>query len=254
MSMLLGLQRGILYGPVRSRRLGFSLGINLLPPGHKLCDFDCVYCQYGWTDAALLARAGELAFPAPEEVAAALRAALPGCDPPPAYLTFSGNGEPTLHPRFGEVVAAVTAVRDELLPAARTAILSNGARAGVPEVRDALRRLDVRILKLDAGAAELFGRYNRPAAGITLASVVDGLRALGGVTLQSLFTGGPGGNSGEPEVREWLAAARAVAPLAVQIYTLARGYPSQRIAPLERERLLEIRDRAAAAGLAAEVF
>lgn len=252
--MLLRLQRGILYGPVRSRRLGLSLGINLLPPGEKLCNFDCVYCQYGWTDTALLERAGEPAFPSVDEVLAALDAALPECDAPPAYLTFSGNGEPTLHPRFGEIVDGVTAIRDRMLPAARTAILSNSTRAGEPAVRDALRRLDVRIMKLDAGTAELFGRYNRPAAGIAFARVVEGLRELGGVTLQSLFTGGPGGNGDRRSVEDWLAQVKGIAPLAVQIYTLARGYPSERIAPLGRERLEEIRAQAAAEGIAAEVF
>jgi wyosine [tRNA(Phe)-imidazoG37] synthetase (radical SAM superfamily) len=252
--MLLRPQRGILYGPVRSRRLGFSLGINLLPPGGKLCNFDCVYCQYGWSDAARLERAEELAWPAPADVAAALDAELPGCDPAPAYLTFSGNGEPTLHPRFGDVVDVVRAARDRRLPAARTAILSNGTRAAVPAVREALRRLDVRIMKLDAGGSELFGRYNRPAAGIPLAEVVAGLRALGGVTLQSLFAGGPDGNSDACSVEDWLGQVARIAPLTVQIYTLARGYPSERIAPVGRERLEEIRDRAAAAGVAAEVF
>jgi wyosine [tRNA(Phe)-imidazoG37] synthetase (radical SAM superfamily) len=252
--MLLRPQRGILYGPVRSRRLGFSLGINLLPAEGKLCNFDCVYCQYGWSDMTLLGRLGELAFPPVERVLAALEAELPGCDPSPAYLTFSGHGEPTLHPRFGEIVEGVVAIRDRVLPGARTAILSNSTRAAEPAVRDALRRLEVRIMKLDAGAGDLLGRYNRPAGGVTLAGIVAGLRELGGVTLQSLFTGGPGGNADPHGVEEWLGQVTRIAPLAVQIYTLSRGYPSERIAPLGRERLEEIRERAAAAGMAAQVF
>lgn len=252
--MLLALQKGILYGPVRSRRLGPSLGINLLPPGEKLCNFDCVYCQYGWSDHARLGEIERLPLPSPAEVRAALDGALPACAPRPDYLTFSGNGEPTLHPLFPEIVEAVIAARDRHLPAARTAILSNGTRAGVPAIREALRRLDARIMKLDAGGPELLGRYNRPAPGVDLAGIVEGLRVLGGVTLQSLFTGGPGGNGTERAVSEWLEQVRRIGPLEVQVYTLARGYPSRRIEPLAPERLAEIRDRVRATGFAAEAY
>jgi len=251
--MLLDLKTGITYGPVRSRRLGRSLGINLLGSAAKVCTFDCLYCQYGWTPAAGIPHAEREGLPAPDEVLLAVESALAALDEPPAYLTFSGNGEPTLHPRFGEIVDGVTAVRDRLAPAARTAVLSNSARVNEPSVRSALGRLDVRIMKLDAGTEATFRRFNRPIAGVTLAAVLEGLRALGGVTIQALFAQGPDGNAGTEEIRAWVDAVVSVKPIAVQIYTLARGYPSEGIGPVGPRLLEAIRDRLVDLGVAATV-
>ena len=126
--MLLPLKDGFVYGPVRSRRLGASLGINVLPPGQKVCNFDCLYCQYGWTEPEPLGEAAEIAFPAAESILIAVGKALLALPEPPAYLTFSGHGEATLHPELGELVDGVIVMRDRLAPGARTAILSNSTR------------------------------------------------------------------------------------------------------------------------------
>ncbi len=252
--MLLDLKPGITYGPVRSRRLGRSLGINLLGGAAKVCTFDCLYCQYGWTPPDAISRATFDSLPGTDEVVAAVEAALAGLERPPDYLTFSGNGEPTLHPRFGEIVDRLRAVRDRLAPAARTAVLSNSTRVGDPAVRAALARLDVRIMKLDAGTEATFRRFNRPLGSVTLAHVLDGLRALGGVTIQALFADGPDGNIEPDEIRAWVDAVVSVRPAAVQIYTLARGYPSDRIGPVGPRLLEAMRDRLAALGIAAEAF
>jgi len=252
--VLLDLKRGVTYGPVRSRRLGRSLGINLLGGAAKVCTFDCLYCQYGWTPPDSPARPGRDRLPGVDEVLAAVESALAGLDDPPAYLTFSGNGEPTLHPEFGEIVEGVRAVRDRLTPAAHTAVLSNSTRVGDPRVRAALARLDVRIMKLDAGTEGTFRRFNRPLGDVTLAAVLDGLRALGGVTIQALFAGGPDGNADPEEIRAWVDAVVSVKPAAVQIYTLARGYPSDRIGPVGTRLLEAIRDRLSGLGVAAEAF
>ena len=123
MSRVLGLQKGIIYGPVGSRRLGRSLGINLSPTAYKVCSFNCVYCHYGWTKdltSDLKAYAEDL--PNPKAVEDELRAALVRLEPPPQYITFSGNGEPTLHPAFEEIVARVAVVRDENAPDALVAL------------------------------------------------------------------------------------------------------------------------------------
>jgi len=252
--VLLDLKRGITYGPVRSRRLGRSLGINLLGSAAKVCTFDCLYCQYGWTPAGAVSRTEPDGLPSPDDVFAAVRSALETLDEPPAYLTFSGNGEPTLHPHFGEIVDGVTALRNRLAPAAKTAILSNSTRAGDPSVRSALGRLDVRIMKLDAGTEETFRRFNRPLEQVSLAEVLEGLRALGGVTIQALFADGSDGNTNAEEIHAWVDAVVWVKPIAVQLYTLARGYPSDRIGPVGTRLLAAIRDRLLALGVPAAVF
>ncbi len=252
--MLLDLKRAATYGPVASRRLGRSLGINLLGSAAKVCTFDCLYCQYGWTPPDALAGDAHGRLPGVDEVLAQVEGALARLAEPPAYLTFSGNGEPTLHPRFGAIVDGVRAVRDRLAPSARTAILSNSTRVGDPAVRAALARLDVRIMKLDAGDEATFRRFNRPRGGVTFAQVLEGLRALGGVTVQALFADGPDGNAGSDEVRAWLDAVVSVRPVAAQIYTLARGYPSDRIGPVGARLLGAIRDRLRAFGVPAVAY
>lgn len=140
----------IVYGPVQSRRLGASLGIDLLPPRSKLCELDCPYCYCGFTTP----RAPRDRWPSPDEVGQALRRALERAARAPDWITLSGRGEPTLHPRFAVAVDRILAARDALAPAVRVAILSNGLAAAAPPVRDALRRLDARIMKLDPGPAD----------------------------------------------------------------------------------------------------
>jgi wyosine [tRNA(Phe)-imidazoG37] synthetase (radical SAM superfamily) len=252
MSGLLALKGGFAYGPVSSRRLGRSLGINALPPGCKTCSFDCAYCQYGWTNpAAAFSRAD---FPTVAAVLAAVEDALAQLDEPPAYLTFSGHGEPTLHPELGALVDGVIALRDRLVPQTRTAILSNSSRVHDPAVRAALVRLDQRIMKLDAGTESTFRRFNRPVEGVTLDATVTGLRQLADVTIQSLFAAGPDGNTEPAEIDAWVGRVITIAPQAVQIYTLARGYPSHAIAPATPELLTEIAARVKARGIPAREF
>jgi wyosine [tRNA(Phe)-imidazoG37] synthetase (radical SAM superfamily) len=252
--MLLSLQKGIAYGPIRSRRLGHSLGINLLPSDIKVCTFNCLYCQYGWTDYGPLASPGQIDFPSRRQVAEAIEKALKEAASPPDYITFSGNGEPTIHPDFPGIVDDVIEIRNRLAPAARTAVLSNSTTVTDPRIRQALSRLDMRIMKLDAGSEERLAAYNQPASGYCLNAIVKGLAALKDVTLQALFTAGSAGNSSEQDVAAWIEQVRAIRPAAVQIYTLDRGYPSGDIGPLERNKLEAIGERLRAAGVRVEVF
>lgn len=252
--MLLCLQKGIVYGPVMSRRLGRSLGINLLPPERKVCTLDCAYCQYGWTDPEVLRTASPQPFPAAGLVTETIALALVRLPQPPAYITFSGNGEATLHPEFPRLAAEVTTLRDRYAPAARTAILSNSTTVHRPEIRTALALLDERIMKLDAGEEAVFRRFNRPAPGLTLEQVVRGLEALPGVTIQTLFAGGPLGNAGPEAVEAWLGRISRISPVNIQVYTLDRGYPEPGLEELPRETLEGIAARVRRLGLAAEVF
>ncbi len=251
--MLLELKDQIIYGPVRSRRLGRSLGINVLPAREKVCTFDCLYCQYGLAEPIDL-ETGRLRFPSVDKIMTAVAEALRALSPPPAYLTFSGNGEPTLHPRFPELVDGLAHLRNQYVPHAQTAVLSNATTAHLPEIRAALSKLDVRIMKLDAGSQEMLDQYNRPRTRESFQTIVASLATLQDVTIQSLFTGGPLGNFSEEHVEVWIEQLLLINPRLVQLYTLDRTSPSADITHLSQENLLNLRRRLSNMGINAEVF
>jgi wyosine [tRNA(Phe)-imidazoG37] synthetase (radical SAM superfamily) len=253
MSAILPLKNKIIYGPVHSRRLGRSLGINLLPPGRKWCTFDCLYCQYGWTPAPQGADPAA-GVPSAEDVERAVAEALRPPNEAPAYLTFSGNGEPTLHPRFAEIVDIVRRLRDAMAPRAKVALLSNSAGMMSAAIRTAVKGIEHSIMKLDAGNADVFRSYNRPATGIDYEAVIKGLRDSPGLMIQALFTDGPKGNLGRAHVEDWIGRILSIRPADVQIYTLARPFPSPDIVSAEAPVLMAIRDRLREEGLSARVF
>ena len=161
--MLLPMQRGILYGPVHSRRYGRSLGINLMPSQFKLCSFNCVYCHYGWTTTCTMDMSPHVAsMPAPGDVVKAVEKALQS---PTEFelLTFSGNGEPTLYPGFADLVAEVVKLRDKYRPFVSVALLSNATGLVHKEVRGCVNKLDLPVFKLDCGTVETFKAMNRLA-------------------------------------------------------------------------------------------
>ncbi len=230
------LWEGIINGPVRSRRLGVSLGLNLIPLHSKLCTFDCPYCECGRNTP----KAPHTRWPSPDLVADALRKTLERMDAPPDYVTFAGNGEPTMHPRFPLVVERVLDVRAALAPAARLCAMSNGLTAGRPAIRAALDRLDERLMKLDPGpVAEVNGvAYDR-------ARLVEDLRGLSDVTVQAMVVEGPGYSGASDEaVGEWLTALKRLQPRKVQVYSIARPPADMRVRRVARERLEEIAARA----------
>jgi wyosine [tRNA(Phe)-imidazoG37] synthetase (radical SAM superfamily) len=227
---------GIINGPVRSRRLGISLGLNILPPRSKLCTMDCPYCECGFDTP----RAEGARWPSPDIVADALAKTLGEIELRPDWITFAGNGEPTMHPRFPGVVDRVLAIRDERASAARVGILCNGLAAGKPSVRDALNRLDARIMKLDPGPPERVNgvAYDREQ----LVRNYAGLRDL---TIQAMVVEGPGWSGASVEaVDEWLRCLSRIRPAALQIYSLDRLPADGAIMRIARDRLEEIADRA----------
>lgn len=245
MAKVLGLQKSIIYGPVDSRRLGRSLGINLSPTTYKVCSFNCVYCHYGWTkhlETDLSKRAADL--PRVEEVEEDLEKALTELTPSPQYITFSGNGEPSLHPDFAEIVDAVLSVRKRCLPEARVAILSNSTGLADEAVKKALGRLDVRIMKLDAGSEEVLKRINRPAPDISLRTILDGLKSLDDVTLQSVFVDGEVTNTAGEDLDRWIAAVQEIRPASMQIYSLENLPAMSTLVGVPLERLEGICERA----------
>lgn len=250
--MLLMPKPGIIYGPVNSRRLGASLGINLLPTATKRCTFDCAYCHFGWTAGP---PEPSDVFPSPEQVLTAVEEALAKLlASPPEFLTFSGNGEPTAHPHFMSIVKGVRALRDRSCPDTKLAVLSNSTRLADVDVRTALDLLDMRIMKLDAGTEAMFRRYSRPLEPITLDDVVSGLSRVRAVTLQTLFTGGIGGNADPEHVTAWIEKVVTVRPLDVQIHTLDRPWPSHELVPLEPAALHAIAARLRRSGSPATVY
>lgn len=259
--MLLSLKQSTIYGPVRSRRLGLSLGINVLPFGQKACPFDCLYCQYGWTEnhQADAGRFG-LSFPAVDVIEESLAQSLRHLSASPlrpGYLTFSGNGEPTLHPHFDRLVDRIVALRDALIPEAKTAILSNSALVANDRARDALLKLDLRIMKLDCGSPSVFKRFNRPCRGIHLDEITDGLTTLARrapLTIQALFCSGKGGNFHPRNIRDWLARMKRIQPSFVQVYSLDRPVPAPGLLPVPRDILRRVQVQCERAGIDAGIF
>lgn len=256
--MILELQKKLTYGPIQSRRLGTSLGINLFPGCIKHCSFDCVYCQFGWTEKRVLRlNRKNNSLPSPSEVEEAVRSTLENLPEPPAYLTFSGNGEPTLHPDFPEIVERIVSLKKEIGDNIRTAVLSNSSRVMKTDVRAGLIMLDFRIMKLDCGKEDIFRRYNRPARNLALDSITEGLIDLteaAPVTIQSLFACGAEGNMDDVNASAWIERLRRIKPVEVQLYTLDRGYPASNLHPASITKLNKLAAEAQQKGLPVHVF
>jgi len=258
-SVLMPLHEGIVYGPVRSRRLGRSLGINLTPAHLKICSFNCSYCQYGWSEHAR--RAATQTFehwPSPATVAKAVSAALKSIAAQGEHierLTLAGHGEPTMHPKFKDVVAALRKVRDQLAPGVPLAVLSNASTLERADVRDALAELDERYMKLDAGDTATLRSVN--GATLSIEQLVAGLKKVPGIVIQSMFVKDRTGridNTGDLTVINWVGALDRIRPKAVQVYTIDRApaFPYlQQVAP---NRLREIAQRVRLAGFPCDVF
>lgn len=240
--MTIRLQNNIIYGPVNSRRLGSSLGINLLSSERKICNFNCVYCQYDWTTIKRKDLFNAENYQDKQKVIDSVEKALFALSPAPNYITLSGNGEATLHPDFEFIVDEVINLRDQYAPKSKTAILSNSTGVTKPNIRESIEKLDERIMKLDCGDEHLLKRYNRPVVKITLDEIVNGLKLIKNVTIQTLFSDGPHGNSSPDNLKYWFNRIEEISPVFVQIYTLDRGYPSDKIFPLSVDKLLEIKD------------
>jgi wyosine [tRNA(Phe)-imidazoG37] synthetase (radical SAM superfamily) len=246
---------------VNSRRLGLSLGINLLPTTYKLCSFNCLYCQYGWSRKSTLTLnvTDEICdLPQPQEVYTALESSLEELTRRETVvnsITISGNGEPTLHPDLGKIVQGARKLREKYLPQAKLAILSNSSTVGRREVREALEMLDLKIMKLDAGSEELLQQINGPTDHIDLRSIVAGLKELRHVTLQSLFVQGRVNNADPNNVEHWVDKVKEIQPQLVQIYTLDRVPAEKRLWKVNLPTLQWIgREVYWRAGVKAEVF
>ena len=251
----LSLQPGYTYGPVRSRRLGWSLGLNVCPTTYKLCSFNCVYCQYGWTSVCTLDTNDRIRdLPSPDDFVRALGDTLRQ-NRMIDNITFSGNGEATLHPQFEELVDIAVGLKEDYLPGARLGILSNSSAVACERVRSALAKLDFRIMKLDAGDVETFERINRPCCGVDYTSILEGLKSIKKVSLQTMFIDGEIQNIGERQVDQWIEQVGEIRPVNIQIYSLHRPPAASSLVEVKEERLKEIAVRTeAATGITVEVI
>lgn len=218
----------LVFGPVHSRRLGASLGINLLPTKGKLCNFDCIYCECGWNKDGR----GDRKLPSADELQAALDAKLAECAVqgiPIDSITFSGDGEPTLNPDFARIIDITIALRDKYFPRAKVSVLSNATRVFRKEVFEALSKVDNPILKIDAPTDALAARINQPQGEYHVEDVVSDLMRFGGdFVLQTMFLRCPSFDSSFPEVLEgWMSIVRKLKPREVMVYTIDREVPAE---------------------------
>lgn len=229
------------FGPIHSRRLGSSLGINLLPQKGKICNFDCIYCECGWNRDGLqdktLPSAADVRN-ALEDKLRSLRAEGVGID----SITFSGDGEPTLNPEFPQIIDDTLALRGRYYPEAAVSVLSNATRAHIPEVFKALRKVDNPIMKIDAPTAELAARINNPAPGYDPLKVADALRGFGGdFVLQTMFLRSSDFDSSSPEVLDgWMQIVRDLRPREIMVYTIARPTPQQGLEKFSEEQMRQL--------------
>ena len=227
-----------IFGPVHSRRLGTSLGINLLPADGKVCTFDCIYCECGFNaDHRPKAK-----MPTRLEVAEALERKLIDMQangPTPDVLTFAGNGEPTANPAFPEIIDDTLRLRDKYFPQAKVSVLSNSTMIGRPAVHAALMKVDNNILKLDTVDASYINKVDRPTGHYDVSEVIERLKEFHGhVIIQTMFMHGPGlDNTGQEFVLPWLEAVRQIAPSQVMIYTIDRETPDSSLTKATHEEL-----------------
>lgn len=235
----------IAYGPIHSRRLGVSLGMEIMPLTHKLCTFNCVYCECGWNE-----QVHKPVLPTRAEVKAALEKKLQALQQEgvvPDVITFSGNGEPTLHPDFNGIIRDTCALRDRYCPKAKVSVLSNSTQLGRKDVVEALWLCDNRILKLDAATDEMMHRIDLPVnENLTVAQIIEWLQQFNGdFTLQTCFLRGMHNgvildNTTTLELTSWYAAVELLRPKQVMIYVIDRKTPEENLQKIPRDEMERI--------------
>ncbi len=235
-----------IFGPVHSRRLGVSLGINLLPADGKVCSFDCIYCECGFNAD----HRAHQPLPTREEVRQALESKLQDMQangPKPDVLTFAGNGEPTAHPQFPEIIEDTLALRDKYFPQAKVSVLSNSTFIYRPAVFAALSKVDNNILKLDTVNEDYINLLDRPTGRYSVNDIIEGMKAFkGNCIIQTMFLkGGYQGkdmdNTSDEYVLPWLKVVKEIAPRQVMIYTIDRETPDhdlRKATPAELDRIV----------------
>ena len=249
----------LIFGPVKSRRLGVSLGINLLPTDNKYCTFNCVYCECGWTDI----EGKKIVLPKREEFKQKLEdrlIKLRGTENEPDAITFAGNGEPTIHPDFAAIIDDTIEARDKYAPKAKISVLSNASQLHKKRVKDALKKVDKNIQKLDAGTNEMFQLINQPLGNLSLEQIVNKLLSFDGkLIIQTLFIRGNYkgkriDNTTDKEISAWLELIKKVNPMYVMIYPIDRDTPTEDLMKIPAAELDSIAQKVREAGIKTEVY
>ena len=249
----------LIFGPVHSRRLGISLGINLLPTNNKFCNFNCIYCECGWTNN----KATKLVLPKRTDFKRLLSEklqALQHTPNEPDAITFAGNGEPTTHPEFAGIIEDTLEARDLYAPKAAVTVLSNASMLYKKKVRDALVKVDKNIQKLDAGTEIMFQRINQPLGNLTLEKIVENLLLIKeNLTIQTLFIRGENDghsidNTTPEEISAWLKLINKIRPAEVMLYSIERETPAAGVEKVARKELELIARQVQALGIKSVVF
>ena len=249
----------IIFGPVKSRRLGVSLGINLLPLDYKYCNFDCIYCECGRTyknkfKGKQFHRRSEVKKRLEETLLKMKTENLA-----PDVITFAGNGEPTIHPDFEHIINDTIEVRNKYFPEARIAVLSNATLIHKKSVFNALNKVDDNILKLDSAVDETVKFMNNPAPGFTVKKLVENLKKFNGnLIIQTMFLAGTykgksADNTSDKEISAWLTLLKEIKPKKVMIYTIERDTPSENLKKVKPENLYKIAEKVKNAGFEVQV-
>jgi len=254
------LTEDLVFGPIKSRRLGNSLGVNLLPKFRKICTFNCVYCECGWNPEICDEKAR---FATPQEYKQTLENALKelvGTPKEPNSITFSGNGEPTLHPDFPEIIDITIKLRDKYVPKAVISVLTNGTRIHDERVFKALQKVDNNICKLDGGTLDVINKINLPNVKIDIEKYIQCLQRFEGqVIIQTLFLRGKHHNDNidnttEEEINLWLEHLKKIKPRKTMIYVIDRETPEKNLEKLSSEEMSKIADKVKALGLNVEYY
>lgn len=248
-----------IFGPIHSRRLGVSLGINLMPDDGKVCSFDCLYCEAGFNSQGK----GSTGLPSREKTATDLDAKLKAMKEAGERLdviTFSGNGEPTLHPDFPGIIDDTLAIRDRYYPDAKVSVLSNSTRIFDPEVAAALRKVDNNILKLDSAVEGTMRLIDRPTSpSFTVEKVVEALKQFSNqaiiqtMMLRGSHNGYTVDNTTPDEIQALIKAYREIKPREVMLYSLDRSTPEEKLVKVEKPELEKIADLIRAEGIKVQV-
>ncbi|MBP7496417.1 MAG: radical SAM protein [Bacteroidales bacterium] len=250
----------VIFGPVKSRRLGISLGINLSPLNFKYCNFDCLYCECGWTLKKLPPNinfiSADAFFSLLENKLKELikNSIIPDC------ITFAGNGEPTLHPEFPLIIEHTVSLRNKYIPGKKIAVLSNSSTLSNDDIVKALLKVDVNMLKLDVGLEESLRLINRASESINLPDIINNLKKFKGkLIIQSLFIKGTHNdkivdNTTDKEIKEWISLLKEISPEEVVIYSISRNTALDTIYKVSNEILMNIADRVSKEGLKVSVF
>ncbi len=249
----------IIFGPVQSRRLGVSLGVNLLPVNKKICNFNCIYCECGLNaDTASLSTN----MPTRNEVKKELEEVLTAMQKKgtaPNVITFAGNGEPTIHKDFEEIIDDTIALRNQYFPKAKIAVLTNGTLIHKPEVVAALKKIDDNILKLDSGLKESIDAIDQPNSGYSLENLLKNITTFKGeVIIQTLFVRGTFNgklinNTTEADITAWIKLLKQISPKSVMIYTIDRDTPQEGLTKVGIEELNKIAQRVEEIGISTQV-